>query len=136
MSPRTKANLMAAMQCDALDAAKYARFAARARMDGNWELAKAFQETADRHRTEDFSKEAELEGLVASSPDNLRDAIGAETKEVEKFTEFARQATEDGDLGIASVFGQISRDKIARRALLEAVLAEMGLHSNPETLTA
>jgi rubrerythrin len=35
--------------------------------------------------------------LVASSPDNLRNAIDAESQEVEKFTEFARQATEDGE---------------------------------------
>lgn len=136
MSPRSKQNLLAAMQCDALDAAKYARFAARARMDDDWELAKVFQETGDSDRTEHFCKEAELEGLIASSPDNLRNAIDAETNEIEKFTEFARQATEDGDLGIASVFEQISRDKAERRMRFEAVLADLGLHSNPETITA
>ena len=136
MSPRTKQNLAAAMQCDALDAAKYARFAARARMDDDWELAKAFQETADTERTEHFSKEAELEGLIAKSPDNLRNTIDEETKEIERFTEFARQATEDGDLGIASVFEQISHDKAERRVRFEAVLADMGLHSNPQTVKA
>lgn len=136
MSPRTKQNLMAAMQCDALDAAKYARFAARARMDDDWELAKAFQETADTDRTEHFSKEAQLEGLIAGSPQNLRNAIDAEANEIEKFVKFARQATEDGDLGIASVFEQISRDKTERRARFEAVLADMGLHSNRQTVTA
>jgi rubrerythrin len=136
MSPRTKQNLIAAMQCDALDAAKYGRFAARARMDDDWELAKAFQEAADSDRTEHFSKEAELEGLIARSPDNLRNAIDEKAKEIERFAEFARQATEDGDLGIASVFEQISRDKAERRARFEAVLADMGLHSNPQTVTA
>ena len=83
-----------------------------------------------------FSKEAELEGLIASSPDNLRNSIDEEAKEVERFTEFARQATEDGDLGIASVFEQISHDKAERRARFEAVLADMGVHSNPQTITA
>ena len=136
MSPRTKQNLMAAMQCDALDAVKFARFAARARMDDDWELAKAFQETADSDRTVHFSKEAELEGLIANSPDNLRNSIDEETKEIERFTEFARQATEDGDLGVASAFEQISLDKGERCARFEALLAEMGVHSNPQTLTA
>jgi hypothetical protein len=42
-----------------------------------------------------FPTPLELQGLVASSPDNLRNAIDAESQEVEKFTEFARQATED-----------------------------------------
>jgi rubrerythrin len=135
MSPRTKKNLTAAMECDALDAAKYARFAARARMDDDWELARAFQETADSDRTEHFAKEAEMEGLIVSSPENLRNAIDAETREVEMFTGFARQATEDDDLGTASVFEQISRDKAERRARFEAVLADMGLHSNPQTVT-
>ncbi len=136
MSPRTKKNLTTATECDALDAAKYGRFAARARMDDDWELAKAFQATADSDRTEHFAKEAEMEGLVVSSPENLRNAIDAETREVEMFTQFARQATEDGDLGVASVFEQISRDKAKRRARFEAVLADMGLHSNPQTVTA
>lgn len=136
MSPRTKQNLVAAMQCDALNAAKFGRFAARARVDDDWELAKAFQETADSERTEHFSKEADVEGLVASSADNLRNTIDAETKEIQMVTDFARQATEDGDLAIALVFDQISRDKAERRARFEAVLADMGLHGNPQTVTA
>ena len=136
MSPRTKKNLMAAIECDAIDAAKYARCAALARKDDDWELAQAFQETADNDRTKHFPKEAELEGLIASSPDNLRNAIDSETKELKMFREFAHQANEDGDLRIASLFEEISRDKAERCARFEAVLADMGLHSNPQTLTA
>lgn len=135
MRLRTKQNLFAAMQCDALDAAKFARFAMRARIDDDWELAKVFQETADTERTVHFSKKAELGGLIASSPENLRNAIDDEIKEVERFAEFAREAAEDRDFGIASVFEQISRDKAERRARFEAGLADMDLHSNPQTVT-
>jgi rubrerythrin len=122
------------MQCDALDAAKYGRVAARARMDSDWDLAEAFQETADDDRTEHFSKEAELGGLIANSAENLRNAIDAEAREVNLFTEFARQAREDDDLGIASVFEQIGHDKAERHARFEALLADMGVHSNPQTV--
>jgi rubrerythrin len=127
---------MAAMQCDAFDAAKYGRLAARARMDSDWELAEAFQETADDDRTEHFANEAELGGLVASSPENLRNAIEAEAREITMFAEFARQAKEDGDLGIASVFQRICDDKTQRRTQFQAVLADMEDHSNSQRDTA
>jgi len=135
MNTRTKNNLKTAMECDALDAATYCMFAARARMDEDWELARLFQQTADEDRTEYFCKEAELEGLIANSAENLRNTIDAEMKEVKMFTQFARQATEDGDLGIASVFERISRDKAEQCSRFEAILSEMGVHSNFETVT-
>jgi rubrerythrin len=127
---------MTAIECDALDAAKYSRFAALARMDDHWDLAQAFQETADLDRTQHFAKEAELEGLIASSPENLRNGIDTEMKEVKMYAQFAREATEDGDLQISAVFQRISRDKAERCARFEAVLGEMGLHSSIRTLRA
>lgn len=134
MSPRTKKNLITAMECDAVDAAKYSRFAARARMDDEWELANALQETADCDRTEHFAKEAELEGLVVTSPDNLRNAIEAEMKEVNMYAQFAREAAEDGDLGVAAAFEKISRDKAERCTRFNAVLENMGVHRNFQTV--
>jgi hypothetical protein len=69
MKLRTKRNLIA-MQCGALDAAKYHRFAACACMDGEWDLAKVFHDAAVSDRTQHFSKEAaELEGVKGYSPD-------------------------------------------------------------------
>ncbi len=135
MNPRTKNNLKAAMECDALDAAKYSRFAARARMDDDWELAEVFQEAADDDRTEQFGKEAELDGLISSSPDNLRNAIDAQRQEVGRFVQFAREAKQDGDLAAAALFEKISHDKAGRLARFEAVLAELGVHSNTQELT-
>jgi rubrerythrin len=136
MSPRTKKNLLTAMECDAFDAAKYSRFAAHARMDDDWQLAKAFQDTADLDRVDHFAKEAELEGLLSSSPDNLRNAIDEETKGRNLLAQFAQEAREDGDLSIAAALEAISRDKAERCARFEAILAEMGLRSNPHTVDA
>ena len=90
MSPRTKNNLNTAMEAAALAFAKYSRFAARARSDQDWELAREFQQTADSERCEHFASEAELEGLVDQSTDNLRNTIAAETKQIELCKQFAR----------------------------------------------
>jgi rubrerythrin len=136
MKLRTKTNLTTAMQCGSLDAAKYQGFAACARMDGDWELAKAFQDATDIDRTQHFSREAELEGLIADSPDNLRNTIDSEAKEAHMFAEFAREAMEDGDLNAAALFNRISRDKTESCSRFQAILAEMGLHSDPRNLIA
>jgi rubrerythrin len=122
MSPRSKNNLLTAMKYDAFDAAKYGKFAARARLDDDWELARAFQETADIDRTEHFCEESELQGLIGTSPDNLREAIDAETKQMKMCNQFAREAAEDGDLAVAEAFEKISRDKAERCARFEDVL--------------
>lgn len=135
MNSRTRNNLITAMNCDATDAAKYSRFAVRARMDENWELASVFQESADIDRAEHFPSEAELEGIISDSPDNLRTAVDTERTEAAMLSKFAEQATTDGDLEAASVFRKISRDKTERLARFEAVLEELGVHSDVRTLS-
>ena len=134
MSPRTKKNLNAAMERDALAAATYERFAARARREGDWELAQAFQETADADSGQHFSKELDLQGGIASTAENLRKAIEAETMEIEMFARFLSEATEDGDLLAARAFEKIRKDKLSRCAKFEAILAEIGVHSDVQTI--
>ena len=136
MKLRTKRNLVAAMQCGALDAAKYHRFAACARMDGEWELAKAFQDAADSDHTQHFSKEAELEGVIGHSPDNLRKAISAEMKELNMFLEFARDAMEDGDSNAAALFDGASLDKAESCHRFQAILEQMDLHGDSTNVVA
>jgi rubrerythrin len=125
MSPRTKKNLNAAMEYDALASAKHYRFAARARLDENWDLADAFQEAADDEMTEDFATEARLEGVVASSADNLRNAIETEKVRVQNYSQFAREAREDGDTNVAVAFERIGDEKETRRAEFERILEKM-----------
>ena len=126
---------MTAMNLDAMDAAKYSRFAARARMDENWPLARVFQESADIDRADHFPSEAELEGIISDSPDYLRAAVDKERTEASMLSKFAEQATADGDLEAASVFHKISRDKTERLARFEAVLEELGVHSDVRSLS-
>jgi rubrerythrin len=74
-------------------------------------------------------------GRVANTPENLRNAIEAETSETEMFARFAQQATEDGDLSAARAFENIRKDKISCCAKFEAILAEIGVHSEFQTIT-
>jgi len=75
MSPRTERNLNTAMQIEAFTHAEYLRFAARARMNENPDIARLFQDAADADRTDHFTKEAEIAGLVANDSENLKHAI-------------------------------------------------------------
>jgi rubrerythrin len=134
MNPRTNRNLAHAMECAAMDATEYNRFAARARMEDEWGLAKLFQDMADTDRTEYFPKEAELAGLIASSPDNLRNAMDSDRKEIKMFIRFASEAKEDGDADISSMFEKLGRDRANRYAQFEAALRTMGVHSNVWTV--
>ena len=122
------------MKCDALESATYSRFAAHARMDSDWELARVFQESADSDRTEHFAKEAALEGLIKESPENLRNAIDRETRQSLMYKQFALEATRDSDLSVAAEFESICSEKEVRCARLEALLADMGLHSRVRTI--
>lgn len=135
MSPRTRSNLRAAMECDAVGAATYQRFAARARLEGDWELAQAFQETADADRTEHFAKELDMQGTIGDTPENLRKAVEAEKREIGMFDRFAHEAIQDGDRSAAAAFEKIRRDKVGRCAKFEAILAEIGIHSGFQTIT-
>lgn len=136
MTERTKNNLKAATESDALDAVKYSRFAARARMDDDWKLAELFQDVSDSDRTENFARQGDLEGLVHGSPDNLRNAIDEQRTEVSRFVQFAREAKEDGDLEAAALFEKIRSDKAEQLTRLEAALAELGIHSSIQEVTA
>jgi rubrerythrin len=121
---------MSAMNTDAFESATYSRFAAHARSDSDWELAKLFQDSADVDRTDNFAREAALEGLVEDSPENLRNAIDAETEELKMYRQFAIEAKADDDHAVAAAFDKMCADKTARCAKLKAVLADMGIHSH------
>jgi rubrerythrin len=92
------------MQTEAFTHVEYLRFAARARMNENWDLAQLFQVAADIDRTEHFAKQADLAGLVASDSENLRHAMEEKRAEAAMYSQFAKEATADGDLVAAALF--------------------------------
>ena len=119
MTRRTKQNLSTAMQSEAFTNALYLRFAAHARMYGNWELARLFQTIADTERTEHFAEGADLTGLVGSDAGNLRYALEEKKAQAAMCERFARQARADGDLSAAACFEKLRADESTQAKALE-----------------
>lgn len=128
MTKQTRDNLAAAMRGEAFAYAKYMLFAGRARENGNAELAKLFERTANVEFFEHFAEEAQLAGLVGDDVANLADAIAGETYEVSQmYREFAEAAAEAGDADAARRFAEVRADESKHRAAFEAMLAKMRL---------
>lgn len=122
MSPQTKRNLNTALQNEAFSQAEYLRFAARARMNENWDVAQLFQTAADNDRVEHFSKEAELACLVADDSENLRNAIKEKRVAAATYERFVKEAIADDDLAAASLFEKIRADEVAQAETFKAAL--------------
>jgi rubrerythrin len=122
MSPQTKRNLKTAMQNEAFSQAEYLRFAARARLNENWDLAHLFQTAADKDRTAHFGDEADLACLVADDSANLKNAIEEKRAAAEAYAKFAKEATADGDFVAAALFEKIRGDEAAQGETFEAAL--------------
>lgn len=127
MDTTTRENLLTAMQGEAFAHAKYTLYAEQARSNGHETLAELFERAATVELHEHFKEEAELVGLVGSDEDNLREAIGGETYEVETmYREFAEQATGAGEAAAAERFLEVRGDELDHQKLFEAALAELG----------
>jgi rubrerythrin len=129
MKLRTKRNLTTAMQSGAMDAAKYQHFGACLRMNGELELAKAFESAAVNESTQHFSREAEKD-LIGHGTNDLRNAINEETKRMNMLAQFEHEAIEDGDLNAAALFNRVCRDKAESCGRFQVMLAHMSVESD------
>jgi len=113
LNKMTADNLSTAMHGEAFAYAKYMLYAEHARLVGNEELAKLFEEAAKTERFEHFAEEARLAGLVGSDEDNLKDAIKGESYEVETmYREFSEKAASAGDAAAAARLEEIRHDEM------------------------
>ncbi len=128
MDATTHDNLLQAMHGEAFAHAKYGLYAEQARRNGREALATLFEQAAAVELHEHFQEEAELAGLLGSDEENLRDAIGGETYEVETmYREFAEQASAAGETAAAERFLEVRADELEHRRLFAAALAELDL---------
>ena len=126
MNAKTRENLLTSLHGEAFAYAKYMLFAERARQSGQLELARLFEETAQIELSEHFAEEAELAGIVGGDLDNLRDAIGGESYEIETmYREFAAQARAAGDNTAADRFEEVRRDEVKHRDAFKAALEQI-----------
>lgn len=127
MDATTRENVLAAMRGEAFAHAKYTLYAEQARRNGREQLAELFERVAEVELREHFAEEAELAGFVGSDEENLRDAIGGESYEVETmYREFAEQAAAAGETEAADRFLEVRSDELGHRELFEEALAGLG----------
>jgi len=122
----TAANLLASMNGEAFDYTKFMLYADRARLQGHQQLAALFENAAKQERFEHFVEGAGLAGLVRSDEDNLRNAVGSESSEVEKrYRDFAERAFAVGDDAAGAHFEECGRAEIRRREAFRAALSKL-----------
>jgi rubrerythrin len=122
----TAANLLASMNGEAFDYTKFMLYAERARRQGHQELAALFENAAKQERFEHFVEGAGLAGLVRSDEDNLKNAVGSESSEVEKrYRDFAERAFAVGDDAAAAHFEVCRQAEVKRREAFKAALAKL-----------
>lgn len=135
MKPRTKQNLMNAIQSEAFAHAMYKHFAERARSEDELGLAQVFQKAADSQWTEHFAGEIGACCLRADTTENLRISIEDEAELSQMYAQFADEAREDGDLRAASLFEKVRVEKANKHTELELTLERLGCSSGLRTVS-
>ena len=126
MTAETKENLLAALHGEAYAYARYRLFAARARKEGDGDLAAMYEGIAVVELEEHFAELAKLAGIVGADADNLAAAITDENAEVEEtYRRFAEQAAAAGDVAAAERFEEIRGDERAHLRSLESALERL-----------
>lgn len=122
MSKKTKENLMAAFAGESQANRKYTAYAKKAEKEGYKNVAKLFRVTAEAE-TIHALKEFELAGMVGSTQDNLKDAIGGETHEFkEMYPEFVKAAEEEGQKGAVIAFTYAQKAEAVHAKLYQEAL--------------
>ncbi|NJP99657.1 rubrerythrin family protein [Streptomyces sp. PLAI1-29] len=126
-SPRTRANLEAALHGEALANASYLLYARQAERSGNHALARLFRGVAQVELREHFASEAALAGLVSDTRSNLRTAISGERYEsTVVYPAYAERARRAGDEEAAALFTDIAGDERRHAELFTRVLRGIG----------
>ncbi len=133
MQGRTRHNVEAALADEAMAVLRYQLFADQAHEEGYERIAELFQVAASCERTEHFRRLAGLVGLIGTTRENLKAAIGGEVTEHRSlYPRFAAQAMEDGEpeaerrFGLLHTDGQCHGDRL-REALDELEVSELEL---------
>ena len=124
MTGRTERNLNVAMHGEAFAAAKFKRYAAFARSRGNAAIANLMARASDEDRMGHFAREIELAGLFSDDLGNLQDLLNEKRYAIERYTQYANEAQEDGDEAAARLFEALAKEDSRRLPELEKILNE------------
>jgi len=108
---KTEQNLMTAFAGESQARNKYTYYASKAKKDGYEQIAAIFEETANNEK-----EHAKLwfkllhDGAVPGTLDNLKDAASGENYEwTEMYSDFAKEAKEEGFDHIAFLFEEVAK---------------------------
>ena len=124
MTLKTQRNLDVAMHGEAFGAAKYKRFAAFARSNGDTTLADLLTDVADESRIRHFAEELQMSGVISDDLTNLQDVLRDKLYHIERYTQFAREAEQDGDANAGALFESLANDDKQSISRLERALSE------------
>lgn len=124
LHPATRANLMRAMEGEAVAHATYRAYAVQANKEGLEQARDLYERIAAEELRKHFTAQARLIGLVGDNYANLRNAIKGEAYEAERmYRKFAAEARADGEKEAAWLFAEIGRDEADHRERFEEALA-------------
>lgn len=120
ISAETRNNLDAAMRGEAYEYLLYRAYAMQARLSGNPDLAKAFEDVADQEGNDHFMREAVAAGAINGNVSNLESAAKSEMEEqIGTYTKYADQADQAGDKSAAALFRDIANEEANHYKLLK-----------------
>jgi len=135
---KTQENLLKAFAGESQARNRYTRFAVKARAEGYYGIAGIFEETADNERVHaereweyitgevKVAGDLEIFGPVASTLENLKDAMNGEAHEAaEMYPDFEKIALEEGEKEIALVFKEIGEVEEKHRDRYRDLIAKV-----------
>jgi rubrerythrin len=132
MDPMTRANLEAALACEALAALRYSLFADRAEDEGLDEVGQLFEAICCDQRRECAREIANALGIVLATRENLATALEGEVTEHHRlFPLFAAQARRVGDREAAELFVALGRQEHVHADRIRAAMARLGAADAP-----
>ena len=107
---KTEANLMAAFAGESQARNKYSYYASKAKKDGYVQIAAIFEETANNEKEHAKIWFKLLNGGIADTAANLKDAADGENYEwTDMYASFAKTAHEEGFHDIAALFEGVAK---------------------------
>jgi rubrerythrin len=122
----TLKNLMAAFAGESQANRKYLAYARQAEKDGQLNAAKLFKAASDAE-TLHALRHFDVAGKVASTVDNLKDAIAGETHEyTEMYPDFVKTAEAEGNRAALMSFSNAMKAEEVHARLYQEALANLG----------
>lgn len=122
MKTRTTHNLQKAMQAEAFAYAQCSRFAAAAKIHGDCAVANTFESVAEMDRYGHFTQEFVFSSSGGSEAENLEAACKFKLFQIDMYSQFIREAVQDGETETATLFERIRAEEVGQLEMLRTAM--------------